>query len=70
MKQTTGRVTQGLSFETDILPKAKNRAKERRQSLSAYVCGLISADLGLPATPIEVPPVTPESVPADHPKAA
>lgn len=40
-----GAVVQGISFEAGLLPKAKERAKERRRNLSAHVCDLIHADL-------------------------
>jgi hypothetical protein len=40
------RITHGISFPTDAERQAaKKRARERRQSLSAYICTLIEADL-------------------------
>jgi hypothetical protein len=40
------RITHGISFRSDEERQAaKKRAKERRQSLSAYICTLIEADL-------------------------
>lgn len=35
------RLVRGISFEPDVLICAKQRAKERRQSLSAYINFLI-----------------------------
>jgi hypothetical protein len=43
---TKTRITQGISFEPDLLPAAKARAAVKRQSLSAYINSLLVADLG------------------------
>lgn len=44
-KQTTNRIVHGISFEPAILEGGKKKARENRQSLSAYICGLIFLDL-------------------------
>lgn len=41
MKNKTQRKVQGISFEVDVLSAAKERARNRRQSLSAYINSLI-----------------------------
>lgn len=43
MKNKTQRKVQGISFEIDVLSAAKERARNRRQSLSAYINSLIIA---------------------------
>ncbi len=58
MSSQKSRITQGISFEPELLPVAKAQAAKKRQSFSAYVNGLIAADLGceLPATEPEKSP--------------
>lgn len=46
-KQTKNRVVKGISFEPEILEGGKQKARENRQSLSAYICGLIFFDLNV-----------------------
>lgn len=41
MKNKIQRKVQGISFELDVLSAAKERARNRRQSLSAYINSLI-----------------------------
>lgn len=53
-------ITQGVSWEPDLLQAAKRVAKERRQSLSAYVQTLIHADLSCDKVPTTEQPTEEE----------
>ena len=43
--ESYSRKIQGISFEIPVLKAAKERAKVRRQSLSAYINSLIALDV-------------------------
>lgn len=43
--ESYSRKIQGISFEIPVLKAAKERAKARRQSLSAYINSLIALDV-------------------------
>jgi len=69
MTSPKSRINQGISFEPDILPKAKKRAETRRQSFSAYICSLIAADLGCELHATKIPLSTPAEHPGQQPAA-